>query len=284
MNSISHNLKNLRKSRGWTQQQMADKLSVTHQTVSNWESGRSMPDIDTLNEIAAKLDTDINYLLYGKKGDNSRLKKEIAKTVGILLVIWIMKERIGLVTFAIYNKGIYPHQEIVAWYYNIPFTAYRLISPFSYIFSGVLAGQLLKYSGQISLNKNNSFYRYSSIIAKIYTAFYLACRLLSDILHTYTKVYKKLPEIIIDLYRKPFNFYINHFRLFAIMGFVLEMSKPFTDNKISLPAYSPGRTNTIARNIKQLRLDASLTQQQLADKLFVTRQTISNWENGVSQS
>lgn len=36
----------------------------------------------------------------------------------------------------------------------------------------------------------------------------------------------------------------------------------------------------IGQKLKQARLKANLTQEQVADKIFVSRQTISNWENG----
>ena len=41
---------------------------------------------------------------------------------------------------------------------------------------------------------------------------------------------------------------------------------------------------TIGKNIKKLRTAGGLTQDQLAEQLYVTRQTISNWERGVSHS
>ena len=40
----------------------------------------------------------------------------------------------------------------------------------------------------------------------------------------------------------------------------------------------------IGKNIRDLRIEKNLTQDQLAEKLFVTRQTVSNYENGVSQT
>ena len=91
MNSISQNIKAYRKHNSLTQQQLADRIGVTHQTVSNWESGRSMPSIDKLNEISEKLNIDINYLLYGKKADNQQLKKQIAINAilyAIILILW----------------------------------------------------------------------------------------------------------------------------------------------------------------------------------------------------
>ncbi len=42
------------------------------------------------------------------------------------------------------------------------------------------------------------------------------------------------------------------------------------------------RAMTIGTNIKKLRTSQGLTQDQLAEKLYVTRQTVSNWERGGS--
>lgn len=38
------------------------------------------------------------------------------------------------------------------------------------------------------------------------------------------------------------------------------------------------------KRVRELRIRQNLTQQQLADKIFVARKTISNWEAGVSHN
>lgn len=40
----------------------------------------------------------------------------------------------------------------------------------------------------------------------------------------------------------------------------------------------------IGNQIKKYRTELKLSQEELADKIFVSRQTISNWETGVSQT
>ena len=40
----------------------------------------------------------------------------------------------------------------------------------------------------------------------------------------------------------------------------------------------------IGKKLKEARLNRDLTQEVIAEKLNVSRQTISNWENGVSQT
>ena len=65
MNSIAYNIKTLRRERGLTQEQFAQALHVTRQTVSAWERGLSQPDLETLEKIAQVLETDISRVLYG---------------------------------------------------------------------------------------------------------------------------------------------------------------------------------------------------------------------------
>ena len=55
--AIHDNLKQLRTASGMTQEQVAEKLHLTRQAVSNYEAGRTRPDIDTLMQRAMGLDT-----------------------------------------------------------------------------------------------------------------------------------------------------------------------------------------------------------------------------------
>ena len=38
----------LRKKKGWSQEQLADQVGVSRQSVSKWESGNAMPDLDKI--------------------------------------------------------------------------------------------------------------------------------------------------------------------------------------------------------------------------------------------
>ena len=44
---------------------LAEKMDVTPQAVSKWETGRAMPDLSRVDELAAVLETDVTYLLWG---------------------------------------------------------------------------------------------------------------------------------------------------------------------------------------------------------------------------
>ena len=59
----------LRKARKYTQQKLADELRVSHQAVSNWERGESMPDISMLPKLAALLGTTTDKILSADSED-----------------------------------------------------------------------------------------------------------------------------------------------------------------------------------------------------------------------
>ena len=42
--------------------------------------------------------------------------------------------------------------------------------------------------------------------------------------------------------------------------------------------------SVIGKNMKKIRLEKGMTQEELAERLHVTRQAVSNWEQGVSHS
>lgn len=64
---VSKNLSLLRKRAGLTQDALAEKLHVTRQAVSNWETGKCQPDVETLTALSEALCCDITELIYGAK-------------------------------------------------------------------------------------------------------------------------------------------------------------------------------------------------------------------------
>jgi transcriptional regulator with XRE-family HTH domain len=56
-----------RKTKGMTQQQLADELGITNKAVSKWETGQGMPDITILPVLASILNTTVDDLLLGEK-------------------------------------------------------------------------------------------------------------------------------------------------------------------------------------------------------------------------
>ncbi len=102
---IAENLKRLRRSCGLTQEQLAERLGVSFQSVSRWETGLSYPDIEILPEIAAFFDVSTDVLMGVEKAtmeqnleqDKKRLRMDESETA---------EERLALVE-EMHRK--YPH-------------------------------------------------------------------------------------------------------------------------------------------------------------------------------
>ena len=90
MRDIGKNIRQLRTEKNMTQDELAQKLFVTRQTVSNYENGKSRPDVEMLERIADVLHTDILTVIYGpqpKKIPSIVIACGVAVLVGFLLLI-----------------------------------------------------------------------------------------------------------------------------------------------------------------------------------------------------
>ena len=72
MNELGSKIAKKRKDLGMTQSEFAEKMCVTRQTVSRWEAGTVLPDIDRIGEVAELLGVSCDYLLK----DNVREENE----------------------------------------------------------------------------------------------------------------------------------------------------------------------------------------------------------------
>ena len=58
-------IQKLRKEKGLTQKELADKFNISFQAVSKWENGETLPDSSLLLELAKVLGTSVDCLLHG---------------------------------------------------------------------------------------------------------------------------------------------------------------------------------------------------------------------------
>ncbi len=61
---VGKNIKRFREAKKMTQDELAEKLCVTRQAVSNWERGATEPDINTLDTLAQTLEVTVEELIY----------------------------------------------------------------------------------------------------------------------------------------------------------------------------------------------------------------------------
>ncbi len=61
---LSENIKEIRKSKGLSQEELAVKLNVVRQTISKWEQGLSVPDSSMLIALSEALDTPVKDIIF----------------------------------------------------------------------------------------------------------------------------------------------------------------------------------------------------------------------------
>ena len=76
LKKIGSFLKELRKEKGITQEELAEMLYVSGRTVSRWETGTNMPDISLLVDIAEIFDVSIPEIINGER-KNEIMEKEV---------------------------------------------------------------------------------------------------------------------------------------------------------------------------------------------------------------
>ena len=65
--SMGKNIAEFRKRKGFTQEELGQKLGVTNQAVSKWEAGKCCPDIELLPELSHLFGVTIDELLVGER-------------------------------------------------------------------------------------------------------------------------------------------------------------------------------------------------------------------------
>lgn len=71
--TIGDKILNMRKARGWSQEELADRVGVTRQAVSRWESGSAKPDADKIIDVCDLFGVSADYLLREKYAGEGEL-------------------------------------------------------------------------------------------------------------------------------------------------------------------------------------------------------------------
>lgn len=71
----------LRRQSGLTQEKLGEKIGVTNKTISRWENGNYMPDIEMLQLLAKEFNVSINELLAGQKMSDEEFRKNADENI-----------------------------------------------------------------------------------------------------------------------------------------------------------------------------------------------------------
>lgn len=118
--SFEQDIKKLRIGQGMTQQELADRVHVSRQTVSTWENGKNYPSLDVLRSLSLLFDISFEKIMFGEEIDMKDKRISVAESIDkdvslkqrykkvaiifgsmlLLLIAWVVTLTIG------YQKGI----------------------------------------------------------------------------------------------------------------------------------------------------------------------------------
>lgn len=130
---IAANISQLRRDKGITQLELAERLNYSDKAVSKWERGESYPDVATLKEIAEMFSVTVDYLLQAEHPQEKTARREYTKkqkrnrvliTAISCVLVWL------IATFVFVNIDLLTtdmHAHWLAFIYAVPATAIVLL-------------------------------------------------------------------------------------------------------------------------------------------------------------
>lgn len=171
---FNEKIQELRKSRGLTQEELADILFVSRAAVSKWESGRGYPSIDSLKDISRFFSVSVDDLLSGEKLILIAEKESKSKIKDIFDYLFGIADLFSVMLIVL---PLYPN-EIDGYILSVPLFDYIQISRFNLIiywsiFITMTAVGLIKLI-LIRFNKSNDILMYFSLSVNIIAVLFLA--------------------------------------------------------------------------------------------------------------
>ena len=130
-NKIGGNIAALRKAKGLTQEQLADRLGISAPAVSKWETGSSYPDISLLCPLARALDTNVDSLLsFHEELSDREVKEQIDGVFALLTGEGTAEER-SAAGEARLNELLhrYPNSEALKFNAALSYDSFALFFP-----------------------------------------------------------------------------------------------------------------------------------------------------------
>lgn len=123
---FSEKLLTLRKAKNLTQEELAEKLNVSRQSVSKWESGQAVPELDKIVAISTVFDVTTDYLLKSSEIDDLSVKtemlekqQEIRECVLYGIVIYLVFFAVWFLERALFWDYIFWKSDIDIWSFGI---------------------------------------------------------------------------------------------------------------------------------------------------------------------
>jgi transcriptional regulator with XRE-family HTH domain len=156
---FSEKLLTLRKANNLTQEQLAEKLDVSRQSISKWESGQATPELEKIVVMSAIFDVTTDYLLKSSEIDDLSVKTEMLEKQQQMMFVREQKQH-QIFECVMYSLAVY--MIFFAVYFIGHFHFWEWVANPSVIFAGFLIATALvificvkKVSKHINKNSDN---------------------------------------------------------------------------------------------------------------------------------
>ena len=173
-------LKQCRKEKNLTQEQLAEKFEVSARTVSRWETGINMPDLSILVQLAEYYDVEMRELLDGER--NQTMNKEMKETLDKVVVYegWVKQKALKAGNLAFSSMFVISVLAIIIQMLLTVDIRLVLGETATALVGGILYASIMVYNGiwDKCLPKSATIWRdfFTSVIcAGIFTVIYDIC-------------------------------------------------------------------------------------------------------------
>lgn len=121
---VAENIINLRKSKGLTQQELAEKFNYSDKTVSKWELGQAIPSVDVLKQLGDYFGVTVDYFLH-EEPDAEKAKykiksipqkqNEILITILAAIVVALIATVVFVWSLFAFPTGKTPYWQAFVW-------------------------------------------------------------------------------------------------------------------------------------------------------------------------
>lgn len=173
---FNEKLQELRKSRGLTQEELAEALYVSRTAISKWESGRGYPSIDSLKEISKFFSITIDDLLSGEKiiSIAERENKSNIQNICDLLFGFVDLMSITLIILPLYPNPINNYIYSVSLFAYTELTLASSIVYWIMFTALIMIGFVKVILNQMKIEKGRKLLTSISIVCSIVTVLFLA--------------------------------------------------------------------------------------------------------------
>lgn len=209
---FNENLKYLRKKEGLTQEDLAEKLNVSRQSVTKWESGQSLPDIEKVKEIAYMFSVSVDTLIGDVESKTTnKIKKKIDDIGWFIFGFAVFLINIMSSIYYLFSQKIQDEDTM--------YVITGLIAIIAFLIFVAALKSYLKNNEDVILNmkdtKEGKKERTTHIVRKYLISLFYVC-LFSPLLH-------------IGRLSEGMNVFISETIIFAVIGLVLDLILAFNE-------------------------------------------------------